>query len=544
MAIKFAAIHQVRAKYPDKAVWSVKAVRSTPEELKAKALAQNFTEVAPNKFVHRDGSWLAIVDGKVQRGVDQEQFSNETKGWLQLDKRTTKMKATVATIPTKHSDFSPVAVTYPHSFLVAAQLASPWAMNPVTLRTEALALGMVETRPNFFQHRDGSWVGQLDTGTIERGYQATIFPNHTFFPASHTLPPNGSTVPTSPLAKVAAVVAKQGLAKSADLLVKEGFVEQIPGQFRHPSDLSWVSDIGGKLRMGRLTQLLTPKSFIDAKTYAGMAKATDFTTVIPVDFHSSYGAVTLALPPAPDAVTLRTHALAAGLKETSPFMFTHADGSWVALFEDGTVNFGVGQTRFRSKPQDLSARQMYPAGQLPRTVSIGLLVDELVARGFEKSRGLLLENGFSQQAPNYYSHADGSWVAQVNGKLVMGGDNYYQVDATSFVPMPAPLVAGPNGFARPPAQPTDEKWAWYKDNTALGRTPIIVENEASRKLLGIIGYVKGVDALGNERWSHPDTSYVTFLGKDAYGYSKFDLGYNGWQLWQMPFNDRISTKPV
>lgn len=451
-------------------------------------------------------------------------------------------KSPLPVLPGKAGEFTSVSPNHGHGFLALAQLPQAAFADPAVLKTTAVAAGFVETRPEFFQHRDGGWAGKLDTGKIERGHRNTIFNiGHGSTPSPLTPPPaDGSLFPTIPFGKIAPLLPKDGLAKHVSSLVAAGFVEKAPG-FYEDGHGYWATDIGGSVNMGRSNQQLTSKSFLDVATYQALKSPSDFQRN-----HSRIASGLLAIARLPssidsnDIAALRKAALALGFRETSPRMFKHKDGSWVGHLQDDRVWTGLGKTMFYVKPRDLAALPLLGPEALPRANSLGTIIERLEAQGFAKSKAMLREEGFVEEAPNFFHHADDMWVAELDGQLLMGTSADARVNAKSFMPMPKPLVAGPLGFAKPPAKPTDEKWDWYKTHTALGRTPMLNHVVASRRILETIGYRKGTDARGREQWTHPDSSYVTFPPKDGYGQVPYQLGYNGWTLGQLPYNDRVT----
>lgn len=543
MLINLSTMTRVKASaaHRAKAISQLPQVRANDlADLRTKALAAGFRDAGGGEFTHPDGSWVTIVNGKIERGVNQELITD--KGWLRESQRVKVTLAKAAALPTTAAAFGQrTYLQFGHEFAAVAKVPQIVSNDLNELRATALAHGFVETRANFYQHKDGSWVGLLDGPQIEKGYRGSIFWSHVSVPYTAEPAGPGTVVPTLALGQVAHAVAKSGVANNLDLLTSKGFVKVTDGYYQAP-DKTWVLDTGKRPLMGQAHQRLTPKSFMSQKVYDTLPKVAT-TTSKPVQPFEG----TLAIARAPKnltASTLHLHKsqlLADGFVEASPLNFTHSDGSWFRVFDDGFLYAGHGQTRLNYRPNDLSTATLNLKYSTPRRGALSQIVEQVESNGFAASIPLLESNGFVRMSANFYQHPDDSWVGLIDGKLAMGTDIYSRVTASSYVPAPTLLAPGPNGFAAPPNNPTDVKWVWYQENTALGRTPMIQNDAQSRQHLQNIGYQQGLDSQGQEHWLHGDGSFVTFRKPDGYGQVKVDLGYKNWKLWELPYNDRTST---
>lgn len=543
MAFKLSQMTRVKpsALHQGKAVAQVAQVRAKDAaDLKTKALAKGFVEAPDGRFTHEDGSWLAMVDGKVLRGLGNEIIDGT--GWLRAGRREAAAAATLPALPLKAADFgTPVKAHFAHGLLALAKVSPGTTLDPALLAADAAAAGFVKTRPNFYQHRDGSWVGQLDGPEIRRGVGKTLFHLNTgVLNLTNKAPiaPN-RLAPTTALASVAEAVAATGVAANAELLKSKGFVSPFDGHWTHPDD-SWVAQVGGETRMGFGWEEATLQSFLPMELFKKLRKYSDVSANTSHDtFHATLAIGELPWPlPLSDLAALKKVTAAKGFTEVEPFFFKHSDGSWVRMLDDLSVRYGYNEKIFYGQVQPLRSLPIGPAGRAQRQTPLGAIIDEVHAKGFAASASLLEQREFVKKSENFYEHADGTWVAQVGGELWAGHGAYMRLVPMSYEGAITRLAPGPNGFAKPPAKPGDVLWDWYMQHTALGRTPLLKDDAATRETLATIGYEKGVDAQGREQWKHPDSSYATFAGTTEMGSLIVELGYNGWTLGELPFNNR------
>lgn len=505
------------------------------------ALAKGFKQTGPGEFTHVDGSWLRINNGQVERGVDHERIVGQ--GWLKAAaKKAAAPQPRFPVLPRTVAEFGTPMQPLPGMAHLAVMRRDYVAGAPINVARYAPAEGFVETSPHFFQHPDGSWIGTLDTGRVEMGYLNHIFDHRRFNRslAYKPLPPPGSATPNNPLAKVAAQVAAQGLAKSVSLLKAAGFKEIAPGYYSSTGtpDGHWVTDMGGKLHMGFRNQEWVPESFMTEAVFARMEKKGDYHPAQPFEFPHG----TLAIARLPHDVNVadpasRALLVQAGFKEIAPFSFHHPDRGWVAMLDDGLRHFGYKDTLLESPPTDITQLYTELMSSKKRNTAAAKVVDHIEEHGFKNSIALLEANGFFETFPNFYAHLDESWVAEIDGKPYMGVNNYSRVEAATFEPIPSKLEAGPEGFPKPPANPGDVPWNWYRKNTALGRTPRVnAADPKSAEILTLIGYTKTQPSPNVVAWKHPDSSYIIFDTSDG----SIQLGYNNWSLGQLPFNHKTA----
>ena len=156
-------------------------------------------------------------------------------------------------------------------------------------------------------------------------------------------------------------------------------------------------------------------------------------------------------------------------------------------------------------------------------------------------RTAALNAGFKDQGNNEYLHQDGSWVKlEANGVINRGiggvqlqgvpGGRQAAVAAQPAQPAPqAPIRSGvAQDTSRPPLPSTT--WDWWAQNTALGKLPRTTAAAAPAQLARL-GF-----ANNGAQWVHPDGSWATVSG------GRLALGWKGYTLGQLPFNNRTSAR--
>lgn len=230
-----------------------------------------------------------------------------------------------------------------------------------------------------------------------------------------------------------------------------------------------------------------------------------------------------------DAATLRRTARAAGFEEVGQNFFRHPqDQSWIAQFENGNIERGVGNSRFSELPDSVLDLNLAGKFTVLGTAKLASLVDRLEKGPFKSHVKTLTAAGFTAKNPVFYEHADGSWVASIGNRTVMGVRDM-RVDAESFV-----FLSETKGKPKP-LKTVPETWNWFKRNTALGKTPRLGTDESARAVLHRKGYHLTEVKRGVERWRHDDGSWVDLKIDDS-----IRLGFQNRPLGKLPFNNRKS----
>ena len=76
------------------------------------------------------------------------------------------------------------------------------------------------------------------------------------------------------------------------------------------------------------------------------------------------------------------------------------------------------------------------------------------------------------------------------------------------------------------------QWAWYQQNTVIGRLPILSGNQASDQATLMSN---GLTHQGGGKWASADGTWVD------YSTGRLRLGWQQWTLGQLPYNNRLST---
>jgi hypothetical protein len=163
--------------------------------------------------------------------------------------------------------------------------------------------------------------------------------------------------------------------------------------------------------------------------------------------------------------------------------------------------------------------------------ALATLVD--LDRGVMPKKKELETAGFQQQAPNLWTHDDGSWVAHdpTQRAITFGIGS----DRLHSLPQFAPKVdrsASP-ASTRPALQGKD--WAWFQKNTAMGKLTdqklgsFAYDANLGRMALTRDGFVLGQRKGSEEVWAHPDGSWVKLnenegtVSRGWKGYSSLEL---------------------
>lgn len=319
---------------------------------------------------------------------------------------------------------SPLPPAKEHAALAAARVPQAAFADPAALKAAAKQLGMKAVGENQYQHPvDGSWVA-LDGKKPVRGVGAQRF--------------QGAPVDLAKL-PVLAVGAKPGIAAQSiaakrpgaaltGQLAKMGFSQASSTYWVHP-DQSWVAitkDLGVVRGVGnrRLdpADVFTPGP--PSRTGAQPRKPDDVLNFKRVAPRADDGFYACAQPgflqagnKASDAAALKK----LGFKESTPGLFTHADGSWLAYTSQNRIERGAGNVVFQRVP--LSPQRMSTTAPGPQHLSLAIAQPKIAAltpTQVMKGDKALVDAGFTQVRPGMHQHADGSFVTAAGGKVHLG----------------------------------------------------------------------------------------------------------------------------
>lgn len=367
-----------------------------------------------------------------------------------------------------------------HGTLAVAHVPFLRRGNLAALQQALPPLGFKETEPGVFRHHDGSWVAIVNNA-IERGHKDTRFTN---------IPQPSGNPPT----------AQQSKSRST-------------------------------------TRGTAPKAPAAPKGRAGKAapSASSF-NLAGVSFE--FGALAAAkLPRVADAAELKKVALKAGFKAAATDYYVHPDKSWVGFLDSGRIERGYENIMFRGVPSDIMQMPVAQPQTIYSSQAIYQVFNKLSGSTLKSQQRSLTNAGFAPSQSDSsgkvwaYSHSDGSWAVQTGSKVIMGV-NSERVDKQSFM---KPAAKGRAGKYPVYSQvPGNGNWAWFQQNTVLGRTPGIGNTSASYAVLEGLGYkLQPSPGQGIVLYKHDDGSYVK-LG------SYFELGFQRWPLGQLPYNNRTS----
>ncbi|MBI5509957.1 MAG: hypothetical protein HY903_14470 [Deltaproteobacteria bacterium] len=274
----------------------------------------------------------------------------------------------------------PVAPAAPHGALAAARLPFIRGNDAAGLQAAATQLGFQAVAPNQYVHpADGSWVA-MTNGRLDRGYQTNVFRGK---PVDLTTLPVGAPGAFGGVASTQVPVTHLSpatLPQLQTMLTRLGFVQLDPAvqYFGHP-DQSWVAIIDGvQVLRGFQLQRLDPTDGQQAaapQVPPTPAPATpspaDGATPAPADNTAA------AAPPPPPPPPAFTADAVATYPRVAP------------AFADGFL----------------------ACANLPF----------LQPQNLPNDRGTFLGLGFAEQAPGYFEHADGSWLAYTSqGRIERG----------------------------------------------------------------------------------------------------------------------------
>jgi hypothetical protein len=486
------------------------------------AASLGMNQVATNEFVHPvDGSWAVMNQGRLERGVGNTLFRG---------------------VPTNLATLPALASHHPCS-AAAVNVSGP------NVVANLISAGFIETSKSFFAHPDASWVAITPDVGVLRGYGQNLLNaaavGAAAYPASPATPGNdmpavdaGQMAPAAPAAPPPFDVgtlptrnpnfedcflacampgrldpAAAQRAPTTALLLQQGFVETKPGYFQHPSDTSWVAftargtverGVAGE-RFNRVPVNPTRLSQVNPQRNAFVLSVAD----------PALQSLTLAQIQQSDAALV-----AAGFTRSAGAhaIYSHPDGCFIALTPNQTY-VGQNQQIFSTLPQPLDVknavqpRPEYAYFAVARAA--GLPVDAALPQA-------LLDLGFAATVPGVlYSHSDGSWVAVQGSALFLG----MNAELLASVPTPPPPGSITRDTSRPPL-PDATGWAYWQQNVAIGKLPILSGRPEDMATLASLGFVM----VGSE-WLHPDGTWVNFQQRPP-------LGWKGYHLGELPYNNR------
>lgn len=480
----------------------------------AQALGFQATGV-PGEFTHPDGSWVAMQNGRLERGHGTTHFRGVPQDLTQLP-----------LLPRGQQN-------------AAVQIPAQWSANIAGTLTQG---GFSETSKNFFAHPDGSWVAVLPDQRLVRGVgQNQLDPADAAAApararrgqAAQPAAPNGPTGPTvdtmiAGMSQRAAqfedgflATAQLGFLQANNLandrpsFLSQGFVEKTPGFFQHP-DTSWVAyPTGGRIERGVGQTMFQRVPVSPARAGQQQPPVTAFALAIA---DTKLQKLTFAEVQKSDKALTD-----AGFAKKAPNFYQHADGSFLA-FTPGQTYGGQNGAIFSSLPQPIDQQQQVKSKPEHGWYAVAKTGDlKAGAANLGQTLGGL---GFTATVPGkVWDHPDGSTVILHGNKLYRG----IQGQLLSDVPKPPPPGTGGPDKSRPPL-PGNGQWAWWQQNTALGRVPLLGSASQIPGSVAPLGFTQH----GNEWW-HPDGSWVASNGGGV------SLGWKGYRLGELPYNNRTSS---
>ncbi len=484
--------------------------------LRTSLQAAGFAQTLNNYYAHSDGSWVSFVDQQVVVGYGSNILTPGTFGQpapppAAAPAASNNSAAATPTGPTADGAAAYPAVnpTFEDGFTAAAQLPFLRPQNLATDKPTFLAAGFKELSPKYFEHADGSWVAFSASGTVERGRGQQKFQGvpvgisrlGSQNPGTNHL---GLAIGDGQVARLTAAE----ITKSDKVLLDKGFTQSTPNVWVH-ADQSFVAVVADQVHFGHQQVLFT-----------GSPHPAGFNVVQP-DLNIVQQSGELWGLSIDDAAKAKKELVERGFSEDRPGFFQ--SGRVWALIEDKSVVVGFDQNRLESIPTPSS---------LPSTKSSDAHKWTAIAQTADLKAGTkdlaqkLGDLGFSESSPNFFTHADQSWVALEGKKLLRG------VDGNQFSDVPKPPDPSEvRQYTSLPAQTWD--W-WVTNNQAIAQLPIIGDDASARGHLQRLNFQQ-VPNSSPERWQHLDGSYVTFNGRAS-------LGWQKWTLGQLPFNNRISQR--
>lgn len=240
-----------------------------------------------------------------------------------------------------------------------------------------------------------------------------------------------------------------------------------------------------------------------------------YTLTAPLPEHYFLESSRIPHVPRADSASLRATVDATGKNYTlvGQDFYRFDDGSFIAFSPNtGRIERGLDQAgqmlHFRGIPQAPSQMAQAPMYSITPNVVEGF-VDRV------PTRQELLNAGFTEKFPNYFTHSEGSWVGLDNGQATFGVGNT-RVVKESFIP-PAP----PGGLVK---------------DTSRNGVPASLRGTGIANV-GIVNYAtppahftsNGFLSDGRGTWVHPDGSWVST--------QPFAVGWKGYSLSELPYSN-------
>lgn len=349
-------------------------------------------------------------------------------------------------MPINVSQMQPVRLLPHHGALAAARLPFIAANDTATLSQQAQALGFAVVGTDQYQHPDGSWL-VMQGGRVERGYQAELWRGR----SADILQFPQITAAQAPFAAAQISSRATDIAALQVQLQQAGFTPIAPHYYAH-ADGSFVAFINGAAVRGVGGQIIagdTPPPPAPPPPPAAPGAAT-FTPDSVLQYAPRLATIEdgylacaqLPFLQAPNLATDRQTFLQKGFMEKTPNYFEHPDGSWLAYTAAGTIERGLGQRRFQRNPLGIARQARVPVDMVQHfQLAIGAkAVAGLQAADLASSDKILTDAGFTKTAPNFWRHADTSYVATADGQIVFGVANQPLQGAPSYAGLPVAPV--------------------------------------------------------------------------------------------------------
>lgn len=365
-------------------------------------------------------------------------------------------------MPLSLTQMRPINPSIEHASIAAARVPFVGSGDVATLQQAATSLGFNPVGQDQYQHPvDKSWIAMNVNGRVERGVGNDMFASR---------PMDLAALPMAAPGAFGAVAAQtidpslSSMRVTAEL-TRQGFTQVLPTYFVH-ADQSWVAlvqDLGVVRGVGQ--QQMDPTDVMQrgsSRAARRSSSANDTTSpqhtkAMNPDTVLSFPSVSPAFEDgflacaqpgflqhdnrASDAGSLQQ----LGFKESTPGLFEHVDGSFIAYTSQGTIERGCGQQLFAGVP--ISPARL---GQIPPNATyLGMALAEptlatLTAKQVLDGVKPLKDAGFKQTRPGFWQHQDTSFVAAVGGQVVFGANN--QVLSTHPASMPQIQSQPAHGF--------------------------------------------------------------------------------------------------
>lgn len=375
------------------------------------------------------------------------------------------------------------------SGLAAAQLPFIRNATPSVVRQVATANGFQHVGNDEYRAGDGSWVALSVNGTVERGVGGNVF--------SAVPPPPSRAAPTrtaSATASGTAPARQSGSGRQPTPGTAAGRSPPAAQSTPATSTPRGAPPVGGQTGSPSILPL-------NASTRSALQQLGLGTTP-----------ATAAAPQTSGATRARRNSTSSATTSAAP------------------TRSPAGGQRRAARTQSFNVANMQRVRASAQHSNLAVASLPWMTADSASLTSAARAAGFSRAGTDQWTHADGSWVALINGRIERGVGNTV---LNGVPPAPPPPPAAPSQGHRRYTQLPSSTWPWYQQNTALGKLPIMADAATARTELSARGFTSRTYGA-TERWAHPDGSYVDITG------GRLALGWQQWTLGQLPYNNRTS----